>query len=324
MRHALVTGGAGFIGSHLIARLLKDGWAVTVVDNFDDFYDAEIKRSNLAAVGSERIRVVNVDIRDLALLCQTLDGTYEVIVHLAARAGVRQSIEDAILYQQVNVNGTQNLLEVAKRRGIQQFIFASSSSVYGGNPQLPWHEYDALYPISPYAGTKLSGEILGRVYSYLHTLRFVGLRFFTVYGPGQRPDLAIHKFARMIRAGMPITVYGDGTAERDYTYIDDAIEALLLAMDYEKKPYEIFNVASGRPVSLSEVIRALEAVSGTPASVHYVPGQKADPPRTWADITKAHEALGYQPAMAFEDGISRFWRWFSGRHQQCYSQLATP
>lgn len=225
IRHALVTGGAGFIGSHLVDKLLAEGWRVTAVDNFDPYYDPAIKEANIKAhLEHPHYRLVRADIRDLETLQLELREDYEVIVHLAAKAGVRPSIKDPIAYQEVNVRGTQNLLELARERGIKQFVFASSSSVYGINTNVPWQEDDCvLLPISPYASTKVSGELLGHVYSHLYGIRFIALRFFTVYGPRQRPDLAIHKFVRLMLAGKPVPVYGDGTSSRDYTYIDDII-----------------------------------------------------------------------------------------------------
>src|SRR5919206_3982908 len=214
----LVTGAAGFIGSHLVDRLLRDGWEVTGVDNFDDFYAAALKRGNIAEhLGHPAYAFVETDIRDAGALAARLSRRYDVIVHLAAKAGVRPSIAHPMLYQDVNVRGTQNLLELAKARGISQFVFASSSSVYGVNPNVPWREDDhVLQPISPYASTKVSGELLGHVYSHLYGIRFIALRFFTVYGPRQRPDLAIHKFAKRIAEQRPIQMFGDGTTRRDY------------------------------------------------------------------------------------------------------------
>src|SRR5690606_23032502 len=263
-RHALVTGGAGFIGSHLVDLLLDEGWRVTVVDNFDPFCDPAIKERNVAShLGNERYTLHRLDIRDLAGLRQHLTDDYDVIVHLAAKAGVRPSIEDPVTYQEVNVTGTQNMLELARERGIKQFVFASSSSVYGVNPNVPWREDDhVLLPISPYASTKVSGELMGHVYSHLYGIRFVALRFFTVYGPRQRPDLAIHKFARLMLAGEPIPFFGDGSTRRDYTYIDDIVQGVRAAIDYEATQYEIINLGNCRTVSLSELVQALERIFG--------------------------------------------------------------
>lgn len=311
MKHALVTGGAGFIGSHLVDRLLDDGWAVTVVDNFDPFYDPKLKRSYVKRhFEYDAYRLVEADIRDRESLCKQLRDDYDVIVHLAAKAGVRPSIRDPIGYQEVNVAGTQNMLEFARERGIKQFIFASSSSVYGINPNVPWREDDhVLLPISPYASTKVSGELLGHVYSHLYGIRFIALRFFTVYGPRQRPDLAIHKFARQILRGEPITIYGDGTSRRDYTYIDDVVTGVRRAMDYTASTYEVINLGNNRTVSLMEMVRQLEEALGVKAHLEFLPEQPGDVPQTWADISKAELLLGYRPKTPFDQGLEYFKEW---------------
>ncbi|CAM3401578.1 NAD-dependent epimerase/dehydratase family protein [Hydrogenibacillus schlegelii] len=318
MKHALVTGGAGFIGSHLIDRLLAEGWAVTNVDNFDPFYDPAIKRKNIAAhLDYERYRLVEADIRDREGLFRSLRDDYDVIVHLAARAGVRPSIRDPLGYQAVNVTGTQHLLELARERGIRQFVFASSSSVYGVNPNVPWREDDGvLRPISPYASTKGSGELLGHVYSHLYGIRFIALRFFTVYGPRQRPDLALHKFARRMLRGEPIPIYGDGTSRRDYTYIDDIVEGVRRAMDYAATSYEIINLGNQKTVGLLEMVRALEEALGVRARLEFLPAQPGDVPRTWADIKKAKRLLGYAPRMPFSAGVARFVDWLVDQGRQ--------
>lgn len=311
MRHALVTGGAGFIGSHLIDRLLAEGWRVTNVDNFDGFYDRVIKEKNIEAhFDYEGYRLVEADIRDYERLKERLSGDYDVIVHLAAKAGVRPSIKDPLTYQEVNVRGTQNLLELAREWGVKQFVFASSSSVYGVNPNVPWREDDCvLMPISPYAATKVAGELLGHVYSHLYGIRFIALRFFTVYGPRQRPDLAVHKFARLMLRGEPVPVYGDGSSRRDYTYIDDVIEGVLAAMDYTKTQYEVINLGNSRTVSLIELIRALEETLCVKAKLEYLPPQPGDVPQTWADITKAEKILKFCPKTTIHDGIRKFHIW---------------
>ncbi len=246
MRHAFVTGGAGFIGSHLVDRLLAEGWRVTVADNFDPFYPRPIKERNVEPQRQQAAyRLVEVDIRDLSRLREVFDVPYDAIVHLAAKAGVRPSIADPISYQEVNVRGTQNLLELAREKDVKQFVFASSSSVYGVNPNVPWREDDhVLQPISPYASTKVSGELLGHVYSHLYGIRFIGLRFFTVYGPRQRPDLAIHKFAGLMLAGKPIPVFGDGSTRRDYSYVDDIVTGIRAAMEYDRTPFEVVNLGN--------------------------------------------------------------------------------
>ena len=316
MKHALVTGGAGFIGSHLVDRLLKEGWQVTVVDNFDPFYDPAIKRKNISThFDYETYRLLEIDIRDMEALQEKLTDDYDVIVHLAAKAGVRPSIQDPIGYQEVNVKGTQNLLELARHRGIKQFIFGSSSSVYGVNPNVPWKEDDCvLKPISPYASTKVSGELLGHVYSHLYEIRFIALRFFTVYGPRQRPDLAIHKFAQLMLKGEPLPIYGDGSSRRDYTYIDDIIEGVRKAMDYTDTLYEVINLGNNQTVSLLEMVRTLEEALGIKAKLEFLPPQPGDVPQTWADMEKAERLLGFRPKVRFENGIVEFVRWIRQVH----------
>src|SRR5262249_3208997 len=249
------------IGSHLVDRLLAEGWRVTAFDNFDTFYTRAIKQQNIAAHATHpEYRLVEGDLRDASGMRAALAGDYDVVVHLAARAGVRPSLADPVGYQDVNVRGTQELLELARTWGVRQFVFASSSSVYGVNPRVPWSEEDhVLQPISPYASTKVSGELLGHVYSHLYGIRFVALRFFTVYGPRQRPDLAIHKFARLMLDGKPIPVYGDGSTRRDYTYIDDIIQGVRAAMTYAGSPYDVINLGNNETVTLTEMIDGLEA-----------------------------------------------------------------
>jgi UDP-glucuronate 4-epimerase len=311
--HLLVTGGAGFIGSHLVDTLLAEGHEVTSFDNFDPFYPRTSKERNLTGHREQaRWRLVEGDLRDLPGMRAALTGDYECIVHLAARAGVRPSIEDPLGYQEVNVRGTQNLLEIARERGIRRFVFASSSSVYGVNPRVPWSEDDhVLQPISPYASTKVSGELLGHVYSHLYGLRFVALRFFTVYGPRQRPDLAIHKFARLILEGRPIPVFGDGNTRRDYTFIDDIIQGLRRAIDYDRSPYEVINLGNNQTVTLLEMIRALESALGRSATIERLPEQPGDVPQTWANIEKARRLLGYSPRTSFDEGVRRFAAWYT-------------
>lgn len=311
MRHALVTGGAGFIGSHLVDRLLAEGWRVTVIDNFDPFYDPAIKRRNIEAhLDFATYTLIEADIRDLEGLRIRLSGDYDVIVHLAAKAGVRPSVQNPLMYQEVNVRGTHNLLELAREWGVKQFVFASSSSVYGVNPRVPWREEDnVLLPISPYASSKVSGELLGHVYSHLYGIRFLALRFFTVYGPRQRPDLAIHKFARKMLRGEVVPIYGDGSSRRDYTYIDDVIEGVRRAMDYERSPYEVINLGNSQSLSLLELIRALEETLGVKARLQYLPPQAGDVPQTWACSRKAEELLGFRPATPLSEGLKRFAEW---------------
>lgn len=307
MAHALVTGGAGFIGSHLVDRLLSENWSVTVVDSFDGFYDRAVKESNIRAHRDHSgWQLVEADIRDLARLRQ-LTGGYDVIVHLAARAGVRPSIEDPIVYQEVNVAGTQNLLELARQWQVPQFVFASSSSVYGVNPNVPWSESDlGLQPISPYASTKVSGELMGHVYSHLYGIRFLALRFFTVYGPRQRPDLAIHKFARLMLEGRPIPIFGDGSTARDYTFATDIVAGIRAAMEYRQSRYEVINLGNHRTVTLMEMVRELETVLDVKATLQRLPDQPGDVPKTWANIDKARRLLGYAPQTSFRTGLARF------------------
>ena len=317
MRNVLVTGGAGFIGSHLVARLLGEGrWRVVVVDDFNDFYDPALKRRNVSAhLGREGFALREADIRDRAALDPVFRETkFDVIVHLAARAGVRPSLAEPVLYTETNVNGTVNLLELARAHGVGQFVFGSSSSVYGENEKVPFAEEDPVFkPISPYAATKAAGELLCHTYSHLFGLRAVCLRFFTVYGARQRPDLAIHKFARLISEGRPIPVFGDGTTRRDYTYVDDIIAGVRAAMEYEASGYEVINLGGSRTVSLSELIALLERELGQKAVIDRRPTQPGDVPRTYADVSKARRLLGYDPRTPIEEGIRRFVEWFKGR-----------
>ena len=314
MRNILVTGGAGFIGSHLVERLLGEGrWRVTVVDDFNDFYDPSIKRANVRPhEGREDFRLVEADIRDRAALGRVFDdGRFDAIVHLAARAGVRPSLAEPVLYTETNIGGTVNLLELARAHGVRQFVFGSSSSVYGENEKVPFAEDDPIFkPISPYAATKAAGELLCHTYAHLHGLRCVCLRFFTVYGARQRPDLAIHKFARLISAGEALPVFGDGTTRRDYTYVEDIIAGVRAAVDYEASGYEVVNLGESRTVSLSELIALLEKEIGREAVIDRQPAQPGDVPRTFADITKARRLLAYDPRTQIEEGIRKFVEWF--------------
>ncbi len=316
-RKILLTGGAGFIGSHLLDRLLAEGYHVTAVDNFDEFYSREAKLDNIAAHRSNPLfELIEVDIRDLAKFRRVVVGGFDTIVHLAARAGVRPSIDDPAGYQAVNVHGTQNLLTIAQERSIRQFVFASSSSVYGINRDVPWREEDhVLRPISPYASTKVSAELLGHVYSHLFGIRFIALRFFTVYGPRQRPDLAIHKFARLMLRGEPLPLYGDGSTSRDYSYVDDVVTGIRSAIDYEESEYEVINLGNNRTVSLAEVIETLESTLGLTARIDRQPEQLGDVPQTWASIAKAESLLKYRPETSFLEGVERFVRWLGPRSE---------
>jgi len=313
--HALVTGGAGFIGSHLVDRLLAEGWRVTCLDNFDPYYDEALKRANLAPHLDHRdYRLIEADLRDAQALDQRLNGDYSVIVHLAAKAGVRNSLADPLGYQMTNVIGTQNLLALAQRRGIKQFVFGSSSSVYGDCPRLPWREDDKdLLPLNPYASSKLAGEQLGYVYARTFGLRFIALRFFTVYGERQRPDLAIHKFSRLMLAGKPIPVYGDGSSSRDYTYWGEIVAGVRAAMAYTASDYEIFNLGNHRTVGLLDLIRRLETVLGVKARLDWQDWQPGEMRHTYADIDKARRLLDYAPRTDFDEGLRRFATWLRER-----------
>jgi len=316
-RSVLVTGGAGFIGSHLVERLLGEGgWRVHVVDDFNDFYDPALKRRNVAPhAGREDFRLHEADIRDRAALERVFDaGEFDCVVHLAARAGVRPSLSEPLLYAETNITGTLNLLELARRREVPQFVFGSSSSVYGENEKVPFAEDDPVAnPISPYAATKAAGELLCHTYSHLFGLRCVALRFFTVYGARQRPDLAIRKFASLISAGRPVPVFGDGTTRRDYTYVDDIIAGVRAAMDYRASRYEVINLGESRTVELRELIALLERELGRAALIERRPLQPGDVPQTFADISKARALLGYDPRTPIEEGLRRFVAWFKGR-----------
>lgn len=313
--HLLVTGGAGFIGSRLVDSLLQDRCQVTVVDNFDPFYDRALKEDNITGHRSDPLwRLVEADIRDAASVKARLTERYDAIVHLAAKAGVRASIGDPRTYQEVNVAGTQTVLELAKDLQIPRVVFASSSSVYGINPRVPWSEEDhVLQPISPYASTKVSGELLGHVYSHLYGIRFIALRLFTAYGPRQRPDLAIHKFARLIEQGRPIPVFGDGTTCRDYTFVDDIVSGIRAAVAYDGSMYEVINLGNRTSVTLLETIAELERALKRKALIEWLPEQAGDVPKTWANIDKARALIGYQPQVGYREGISRFVDWYSSR-----------
>ena len=314
MRTALITGAAGFIGSHLVDRLLAEDWRVLAVDNFDPFYDSFIKERNLAHHASNRrFTLIRADVRDFSALRELIsDKLPEVIVHLAAKAGVRPSIDDPLGYYDVNVRGTQNLLELAKDFSVRQFVFASSSSVYGINPSVPWSEDDhVLLPISPYASTKVSGELMGHVYSHLYGIRFIALRLFTVYGPRQRPDLAIHRFGTLLQGGKPLPLFGSGFSRRSYTFIGDVVNGICAAMDYSGSVYETVNIANNHTTSLTELITVLEEVSGLHASVNYLLNQPGDVPVTSANLRKARMILGYQAQTDIRTGLRVFWRWLT-------------
>jgi UDP-glucuronate 4-epimerase len=307
----LVTGGAGFIGSHLCERLLEQGREVLVLDNFNDFYDPAIKRSNMdLLLARGACRLMEGDIRDQDHVDRVFKTFRpEAIVHLAAMAGVRPSIENPLLYCDINITGTTVILEALRRHRVENFIFGSSSSVYGVNDRLPFSEDDDLSrPVSPYAATKLAGEQLCYTYHHLFDFPVTCLRFFTVYGPRQRPEMAIYLFGKSIRDGLPITVYGDGTSRRDYTYVDDIVDGVVLSLD-KPVPYEIFNLGESRTSSLDELVALLEKSLGRKARVERLPDQPGDVPVTYADISKARRILGYDPQVPIEEGIRRTVEW---------------
>jgi UDP-glucuronate 4-epimerase len=310
----LVTGGAGFIGSHVCERLLSDGHSVWALDDLNPFYDVAIKRRNICDIQklAKPFTFIQGDITDPDCLAETFSGgKFDQIIHLAARAGVRPSLAEPALYQRVNVEGTVNLLEAARLHGVRKFILASSSSVYGVNAKVPFSEGDAIFSaISPYAASKLACEALGHVYHHLYNMDVVALRFFTVYGPRQRPDLAIHKFARLITDGKPIPVFGDGSTARDYTFIEDIV-AGVLACTTREFGFEIINLGESQTVKLSCLIELLEKALGKKAVIDRQPTQPGDVPMTFADISKAQKVLGYQPRVKIEQGIPLFVEWFS-------------
>ena len=312
-----VTGAAGFIGSHTVERLLSQGHRVIGLDNFDPYYAYSVKQKNLAvSLKHPNFRFEVADITSMASLERAVEGeTLHAMIHLAAKAGVRPSILDPIGVHKTNVDGTQNCLLLAKEKGIKQFVFASSSSVYGVNPNVPWSESDAvLRPISPYAASKVCAELLGHTYAHLHGIRFVGLRFFTVFGPRQRPDLAIHKFAKRILADEPISVFGTGDTRRDYTFIDDIVDGIIAALAYDSEPYSVFNLGNNKTISLAEMIEALERVLGKKAIRDYLPEQPGDVPQTWASLEHVRSELGYEPKTGFEQGIEKFYDWYRANH----------
>jgi len=319
--HILVTGGAGFIGSHLCTRLCTAGQRVICLDNFDDFYAPAVKQENVQqalATAASHFIFRQGDIRDHQFLRRLFqDEAVDVVIHLAARAGVRPSIEQPLLYSEINIQGTLNLLECCREFRVRHFLFGSSSSVYGERTQGPFSEDDDVStPVSPYAATKRAGELLCYTYSHLYRLRIACLRFFTVYGPRQRPDLAIHKFARLMTRGEPLPVYGDGTSQRDYTYIDDIVAGIVRAWEWLQQGdpatglYDIFNLGGSHPVPLLELIRLLETALGSQASIDWQPAQPGDVPITFADLRKSQAILGYHHQVDIATGIQRFAEWF--------------
>ena len=309
----LITGAAGFIGSHLCEALINDH-DVIGIDNFCDFYDIKIKRNNLKNLAQfDNFQIIKADIRSKSEMEDVFSHhKFDLIIHLAAMAGVRPSIDDPVLYTEVNINGTVNLLEQCKKHNIDKFIFASSSSVYGNNKKVPFAESDPVdLPISPYASTKKAGELICHSYHHLYQISIACLRFFTVYGPRQRPDLAIHKFARNIISDEAIPVFGDGSTQRDYTYIDDIIDGILRSVDFviSGSHYEIFNLGESQTISLSKMIKTIERSLGKEAQEEILPMQPGDVNQTYADISKAKEMLGYDPKTKFKVGVDKFIDW---------------
>jgi UDP-glucuronate 4-epimerase len=307
----LVTGGAGFIGSHTVERLLHQGAEVTVLDEFNDYYSVAIKRANVAAFKGQA-RVCEADIRDKSAVLKICEeGKFDAIIHLAARAGVRPSIQDPELYISTNIQGTHHLLEGARISGCKRFLFASSSSVYGINEKVPFSETDRIeQTISPYAMTKMCGEQQCSNYTNLYDIRTVCLRFFTVYGPRQRPDLAISKFTQLIDQGKPVPRYGDGTTARDYTFVTDIVDGIMASLKYEGDPFDIFNLGGSQTTTLNQLIQAVEKALGKTAIIETLPMQPGDVPRTFADVGKAKRLLGYAPHTPIQEGIPKFVEWY--------------
>jgi UDP-glucuronate 4-epimerase len=312
----LVTGGAGFIGSHVCERLLKDGHAVWALDDLNPFYDVAIKQRNIRDIQklAKPFTFVQDDITDVSAVNDLFRSVkFDQVIHLAARAGVRPSLAEPALYQRVNVEGTVNMLEAARKTGVKKMTIASSSSVYGVNSKIPFSESDPIFSaISPYAASKLACEALGHVYHHIYGMDIAMLRFFTVYGPRQRPDLAIHKFAQLIDSGKPIPVFGDGSTKRDYTYIDDILEGIL-GCTRNELGFEVFNLGESQTIELSYLISLLEKALGKKAIIDRQPAQPGDVPLTFADVSKAQRLLGYKPRVKIEEGIPKFVEWFKGQ-----------
>jgi len=308
----LLTGGAGFIGSHLAERMLRDGRRVVVLDNFDPYYDPAIKRANVRAASQHAgYRLVEGDIRDGALLDRLFAAeSFAAVVHLAARAGVRPSIEDPVLYSSVNLDGTTRLLEASRRHGVEKFIFGSSSSVYGNNRKVPFAEDDPVdRPISPYAATKKAGEVLCHAFHHLFGIRVACLRFFTVYGPRQRPEMAIHKFTHILASGGEVEQYGDGSSARDYTYVDDIVEGVVRSLD-RCSGYHIWNLGGSHTITLAELVQAIADELGVAPRVRRLAMQPGDVDRTWADVGKARAELKWEPRVDLRAGLARFVEWY--------------
>ncbi len=313
----LVTGGAGFIGSHLTKKLLEDNHSVCCVDNFNDYYDPSIKHDNVKPfLDSKNYKLYECDIQNRDALKKIFtEEKFESVIHLAARAGVRPSIVEPDLYNRVNVIGTTNLLDLSKDRGVKQFVFGSSSSVYGINSKVPFSEDDLVdKPISPYAATKIAGEMLCHVYHHLYGLRVTSLRFFTVYGPGQRPEMAIHKFGQKILNGETIPFFGDGLSRRDYTYVDDIVAGITASIN-KNYEYEVFNLGNSNTIALNELVALLEDSLGKKAIIEKLDNQPGDVPITYSNITKAKEKLGFAPMTDIKDGIRKFSDWLINKNK---------
>jgi len=317
-QRVLLTGGAGFIGSHVAEALLRRGVQLSILDNFDEFYSPSWKKANLDDVGRvASYEFSRSDIRDMNCLREAFaQARPNVVIHMAARAGVRPSSEQPSQYQQVNVAGTLNVLELCREFQVRKLLFGSSSSVYGATSRVPFSEDQIeLRPVSVYAATKLAGEMLCYTYAHLFALPVICLRLFTVYGPRQRPDLAIHKFTALIESGKPIPIFGDGSTGRDYTWVDDVVAGVMAALEYEPRPiaglpFEVFNLGNSHPVKLAEMVELLERITGKKAIREQEPPQRGDVPLTWADISKACRLLGYRPATRLEEGLQQFVAWY--------------
>ena len=316
MKTYFITGGAGFIGSSLSEKLIKEGNKVITMDNFCDFYEPKIKENNIKELEKkENFKIYRADIRDRQAIKQIFDeNKIDIVMHLAAMAGVRPSIENPILYQEVNCMGTQNILEEMKLHDIKNLVMASSSSVYGNCKEVPFREDMVVdYAISPYAATKKANEVMTHVYHKLFDMNVIMLRFFTVYGPKQRSDLAINKFTRLMLEDKEIPMFGDGTTSRDYTYIDDIVDGIKKSCEYcmnNKDVYEILNIGNSSPISLKEMIETIAKALGKEAKIKQLPMQPGDVDRTYADIGKAKKLIGYEPKVSFEQGIKNFVKWY--------------
>lgn len=316
MKTYFITGGAGFIGSSVTERLLNEGNKVITIDNFCDFYDKKIKENNIKDfINNSNWKLYRDDIRNMDIIKRIFDqNKIDVVIHLAAMAGVRPSIENPVLYQDVNCMGTQNILEEMKLHGVKNGVFASSSSVYGNCKETPFREDMIVdFAISPYAATKKANEVMVHVYHKLYNMNIIMLRFFTVYGPKQRPDLAINKFTRLMLEGKAIPMFGDGTTSRDYTYIDDIVDGIIKSSDYvmnNNNVYEILNLGNSSPTSLIEMINTIGKTLGVEPKIQKLPMQPGDVERTFADVSKAKKILGYEPKTSFEEGIKNFVEWY--------------